>query len=69
MGKVIPIGNVTKLDIPVDRILENAKGQYEGIVLFGFNKDGNFIASSSYADGGTIIWLIESLKNKLMGIG
>ena len=63
MGKIIPIGGVTKLDLPVDRILENSKGQYEGLVLIGFNKDGEVIAASTYADGGMVLWLLEACKN------
>jgi len=66
MGKIIPIGGVTKLDLPVDRILENSKGQYEGLVLIGFNKDGEVIAASTYADGGTVLWLLEACKIKMM---
>ena len=66
MAKVIPIGTVTKLDIPVDKVLESAKGQLTGCLLMGFNNEGEFYASSSYADGGTILWLIEACKKKLM---
>jgi len=57
---------ITKLDLPVDRILENSKGQYEGLVLIGFNKDGEVIAASTYADGGTVLWLLEACKTKMM---
>ena len=68
MGKIIPIGGVTKLDLPVDRILENAKGQMEGIVLIGFDNDGELYAASSYADGGTIMWLLEMCKQKMLDL-
>lgn len=67
MGKIIPIRGVTKLDIPPDRILEAAKGQMEGVVIIGFDKDGEVYAASSYADGGTVMWLLEACKNKMMG--
>ena len=50
----------------MDRILENSKGQYEGLVLIGFNKDGEVIAASTYADGGTVLWLLEACKTKMM---
>ena len=68
MEKIIPIGGVTKLDLPVDRILENAKGQMEGIVLIGFDNDGELYAASSYADGGTIMWLLEMCKQKMLDL-
>ena len=66
MGKIIQLGGVTKLDLPVDRILEAAKGRMEGIVLIGFDKDGKVYAASSYADGGTVMWLLEACKTKMM---
>ena len=67
MGKIIPLGGVTKLDLPADRILENAKGQLDGVVLIGFEKEtGEVYAASSYADGGTVMWLLEACKTKMM---
>ena len=66
MGKIIPIGGITKLDLPADRILESAKGQMEGVVLIGFDNDGEVYAASSYADGGTVMWLLEMCKQKMM---
>ena len=66
MGKIIPIRGVTKLYIPPDRILEAAKGQMEGVVIIGFDKDGEVYAASSYADGGTVMWLLEACKTKMM---
>ncbi len=55
MGKIIPIGGVTRLDLPPDRILEAAKGKMEGVVIVGFDKDGEVYAASSYADGGRVL--------------
>jgi len=66
MGKIIPIGGITKLDLPADRILEAAKGRLEGVVLIGFDKEGSVYAASSYADGGDVMWLLEMCKQKMM---
>ena len=66
MGKIIPIGGVTRLDLPPDRILEAAKGKMEGVVIVGFDKDGEVYAASSYADGGRVMWLLEACKTKMM---
>lgn len=52
MGKVIPLGCVTKLELPVDRVLEAAKEQLEGVVILGYDNDGNSYFASTYADGG-----------------
>jgi hypothetical protein len=66
---IIPIGGVTKLDIPVDRVLEQAKGELSGVVVLGFDKEGKFYGASSYADGGTVLWLLESCKKMLLESG
>jgi len=57
---------ITKLDIPVDKVLEGAKGQLEGIVIMGYDHDGNQYFASSYADGGTVLWLMEQCKINLL---
>lgn len=64
-AKVIPIGGVTRLDLPVDQILKKAVGQLEGVVLIGFDKRGELYAASSYADGGEVLWLLEMCKMKM----
>jgi len=66
MGKVIPIGGVTRLDLPADRILENNIGEFESLVIMGWDKEGNEVFASSIQDGGEIIWLLESLKKILL---
>lgn len=64
MGKVIPIG--MHIDVPVDDVLASAVGKLEGVVLLGYDHEGNEMFFSSYADGGTVIWLLESCKKQLL---
>ena len=66
MGQVIPLGNVTSLDIPPDQILENNKGKLESVLIMGWTKDGDFMAASSQADGGEVLWLMELCKKRLL---
>ncbi|MFA6204515.1 MAG: hypothetical protein WC710_15155 [Gallionella sp.] len=66
MSKVVPIGCITRLDTPPDQILEAAKGQMEGVVLLGYDKDGELYFASTWVDGGTVMWLLEQCKKKLM---
>jgi hypothetical protein len=66
MGKVIPIGGITKLDLDPDVILENNKGEFEGVVIIGYSKDGVERFISTYADGGTVLWLLERCKKRLL---
>lgn len=66
MSKVVPIGCITSLDVPVDRVLDAAKEQLEGCVLMGWDNDGELYFASTYADGGTILWLMEQCKMRLL---
>ena len=66
MGDIVPLGNLTRLDGDPDRILEAATGELEGVVISGFDKNGKLWAASSYADGGTVMWLLEACKTKMM---
>lgn len=54
-AKVIPFTGITRLDLPADRILENNKGELAGVVIMGWDHDGNEVFASSYADGGTVL--------------
>ena len=66
MGKVIEFGGITTLDLSPDRVLEQAKGRLEGVVIVGFDLEGGEYFVSSYADGGTVLWLLERLKRELL---
>ena len=59
---------VTTLDLPPDRILEGAKGQLERVVILGYDHEGQEYFASSFSDGGTVMWLMERAKLKLMTI-
>lgn len=65
--KVITLDCITRLDLPVDRILNAALGSdLESCVIVGFDKDGELYFASSKADGGDVIWLFELAKKKLL---
>ena len=66
MAKIIPFTGITQLDFPPDRILEKAMGELEGVVILGYDKENREYFASSYADGGTVLWLMERCKNRLM---
>ena len=66
-NNVIPIGCVTRLDLPVDQVLEGAKGMnLEGVVILGYLKNGDQYFASTYADGGNVLWLLEMCKKELL---
>ena len=64
---VIPLGCITRLDLPTDQVLEEAKGPCsDGVVVLGFDTDGDLYFASSIADGGSVIWLLEQAKLALL---
>jgi sugar phosphate isomerase/epimerase len=68
-AKIIQFTGITRLDLPPERVLEKAKeAGLEGVVVLGYTKDGEEFAASSYADGGTVLWLLERTKARLLGV-
>lgn len=68
-AKIIPFTGITSLDLNPDQILEQSKGKLEGVVILGVLEDGEgTYFASSYADGGTVLWLLEILKLKLLTV-
>ena len=67
---VIPLGNISRLDIPVDRVLDAAKEEVDGggVIVIGWDKEGELYFCSSIADGGEVLWLLEKAKRALLGI-
>lgn len=63
---VIPLGCVTRLKLPVDRVLEGAKDRLDDVVIMGYDKDGELYFASTYADGGEVLWLLEKCKIALL---
>ena len=60
------MSNVTRLNLPVDRILEGAIGKMESLIIIGYTKEGNEYFASTYSDGGDVLWLLERCKQDLL---
>jgi hypothetical protein len=70
MGEVIEPSFITKLDIPVERILRKAQeAGLTTVVVMGWDADGDTYFASSVADGGEVLWLMEMCKKDLLAIG
>lgn len=67
-SNVVELGCITKLDLPPDRILNNALEKLDGVVLVGWDKQGEFYFSSSYASGPEALWLLEKAKTELLAV-
>lgn len=70
MADVVLFRGITRLDLPADRVLMDAaeNGDLDGVVIIGATKDGGEYFASSIADGGTVLWLMERFKTKLLAV-
>ena len=66
MSNVVRFTGITTLDLDADHVLEAALGKLNGVVVVGFDKDGQEYFASSYADGGEVLWLFERAKKRLL---
>jgi coenzyme F420-reducing hydrogenase delta subunit len=67
LAEIINLPCLTKLDLTAERVLEGALAAgLDGVLVLGYDKDGNIYMASSYADGGTVIWLMEKCKKRLL---
>lgn len=65
---VVRPNNITRLNLDADVVLEAAIGKLTGVVIMGYDKDGERYFASSYADGGEVLWLAEKMRRALMEI-
>jgi hypothetical protein len=67
MAEIILYNGITKLDLPPDRICEQAANKgLHGVLIIGHDESGELYFASSYADGGHALWLLELAKKRLM---
>lgn len=69
MSNVTILKNVTRLDIPADRVIDAAKEKaLTAVVIIGYDPEGEEYFASSYADGGDVLWLLERMKKMLLEV-
>ena len=57
----------TALDVPVENVLDGAKGALlENVLVAGFDAGGELYAASSIGDKGELLRILETFKFKLM---
>jgi hypothetical protein len=59
---------ITRHNLDPDLALENTKGKLSGFVIAGYDLEGEAFFSSTYADGGDALWLIEKFKQALLNV-
>lgn len=66
MGDVVNWPYPSRVDLPAaDVLAAAAKEDFEGVIVLGFLKNGETYMASSYADGGTGMWLMERAKRAM----
>lgn len=69
MGDVIELDVITRLDVPVSRVIETASSSnLESVFIAGYDEDGNYFFASSMANGAEAVWLLEMAKKRLLDI-
>jgi len=69
-SNVIVLDMVTRLDIPVSRVIDAAiESDLDKVVILGYTKAGDEFFSSSMASGADVVWLMERLKMQLLQVG
>ena len=67
MGNVTIMGGRTKLDLPVQRIMDGVDAdKLESILILGWDKDGELFAASSTPRVGEMLHLMEMFKYELL---
>lgn len=63
------INCITRFDLPAEQVLQGAiDSGLKGVIIAGWDEDGDLYCASSYADGGDALWLVEKFKQKLMEV-
>ena len=68
MGDLLVMGGITRLDIPAQRILDEADGKLKSAIVLGYSNSGDEYFASSIADGADVLWLLERFKLKLLNV-
>lgn len=69
MGELVHWNGITTLDTAPEMVLDSAKAaDLQSVFVMGYDKDGEPYFDASMADGGTMLWLIEICKARLMAI-
>ena len=66
MSNVVNLETVTRLPLPVTRIIDAIPRDMDRVLVIGITADGEEYFASSDPDGGTIIWDMERAKLKLL---
>lgn len=67
-NNIIQFTGITKLELPVDKVLDGAKEKLKSVVILGWDKDDEMYFASTSSDGGDVLWLLEQCKLALLKV-
>lgn len=68
-AEIIIFNGITSLDVPAERVINAAlEADLSKVVIMGYEADGTEYFASSIADGGSVVWLMEKLKQRLLNV-
>jgi hypothetical protein len=68
IAQVLRFNGITKLDLPAEQVLDGAReAELQACVVLGYDAQGDEFFASSMADGADVMWLLERLKQRLLG--
>lgn len=68
MGDVVDLNMSTTLDLSAEKVLEEAKADFDKVVVIGVDKDGSLGIRTSVADGAEVLWYIKIGERTLMDV-
>jgi len=69
LGKIVPLNNINKFDLPVSQVLDGAKYKLQDVVLLGYCKGGQEeYFATSMSDAKDLLWLLERCKKTLLNV-
>lgn len=69
MGDVTYFNGITRLPVPVGRVLDSAKeAGLKEVIVAGVDEGGNEVFFSSEPDGPSILWILERTKKALLEV-
>lgn len=69
MGDVHILNMVTRMDIPVDRVIDSIPRDMAEIVVVGYTADGEFYFATNKANGPDVLWMLQMAAKKILEIG
>lgn len=69
MTNVVRFTGISRLDLNPETVINSSlEAGLSGVVIIGYDSDGEEYFASSYADGGDVLWLLERMKMSLLKI-